>query len=76
MRKRASIQASHLTDTAALLKPASELLCREGMALTSRIASEVALRLSRNEGRPGAFTPAALFGPELAEAAGAESLIS
>src|SRR3546814_21137375 len=26
----------------------------EGMAFTSRVASEVALRLSRNEGKPGA----------------------
>lgn len=46
----------------------------EGMAFTSRVASEVALRLSRNEGAAGAFTPGALFGPELAEAAGAEFL--
>lgn len=44
----------------------------EGMAFTCKVATEVALRLSRGEGRPGAFTPAALFGPELAEAAGAK----
>jgi hypothetical protein len=28
------------------------------------------------QGRPGAYTPAALFGPSLAEAAGAEYLIA
>lgn len=44
----------------------------EGMAFTSMVASEVALRLARNEGIPGAFTPGTLFGPELAEAVGAE----
>jgi short subunit dehydrogenase-like uncharacterized protein len=47
----------------------------EGMAFTAKIAAEVALRLSRNEGRPGAFTPGALFGAELAETAGAEFFI-
>jgi len=47
----------------------------EGMAFTAKIAAEVALRLSRNEGRPGAFTPGALFGAELAETAGAEFIV-
>jgi len=42
----------------------------EGMAFTAKVATEVALRPSRGEGRPGAFTPGALFGPELAETAG------
>ena len=37
---------------------------------TAKVAAEVALRLSRGEGRPGAWTPGALFGPELAEQAG------
>jgi len=47
----------------------------EGMAFTAKIAAEVALRLSRDEGRPGAFTPGTLFGAELAESAGAEFII-
>jgi len=33
---------------------------------------EVAQRLAKGEGRPGAFTPARLFGPDVALAAGAE----
>jgi short subunit dehydrogenase-like uncharacterized protein len=33
-------------------------------------AAEIAARLARGEGRPGAYTPAELFGAELAEAAG------
>lgn len=42
----------------------------DAMAFTSGVAAEVAARLARGEGRPGAYTPGALFGPELAEAAG------
>ena len=42
---------------------------------TNRVLAEVALRLARGEGKPGAFTPGALFGPELAEVAGAEFLL-
>ncbi|GAA4668723.1 MULTISPECIES: saccharopine dehydrogenase NADP-binding domain-containing protein [Amycolatopsis] len=42
----------------------------EGMAFTAAVAAEVAARLARGEGRPGARTPGAMFGPELAEAAG------
>jgi hypothetical protein len=44
----------------------------EAMAFTTRVLAEVALRLARGDGRPGAYTPGALFGPELAEAAGAQ----
>jgi hypothetical protein len=44
----------------------------DGTVFTARVAAEVALRLSRGEGRPGAYTPGALFGAALAEAAGAE----
>ena len=44
----------------------------EGMQFTSGVLAEVAVRLARGEGRPGAYTPCALFGAELAEAAGAE----
>lgn len=38
----------------------------DGMAFTATAAAEVASRLSRQEGRPGAYTPGALFGPDLA----------
>jgi hypothetical protein len=38
------------------------------------VAAEVAARLTRGEAAPGACTPATLFGPGLAEAAGAEFL--
>ncbi|MGI5241127.1 saccharopine dehydrogenase NADP-binding domain-containing protein [Dactylosporangium sp. CA-139066] len=44
----------------------------DGMDFTVAAAAEVAARLARGEGRPGAYTPGALFGPSLAEAAGAE----
>ncbi|WP_329134760.1 saccharopine dehydrogenase NADP-binding domain-containing protein [Streptomyces sp. NBC_00670] len=43
----------------------------EAMEFTTRLAAEVATRLSRGEAAPGASTPATLFGPGLAEAAGA-----
>lgn len=39
---------------------------------TIRTASEVAARLLRGEGTPGASTPAAMFGPGLVESVGAE----
>ncbi|MBO0842926.1 MAG: hypothetical protein J2O46_07050, partial [Nocardioides sp.] len=45
-----------------------------GMEFTSAVLAEVAARLQRGEGKPGAYTPAALFGTELAEAAGATYL--
>jgi short subunit dehydrogenase-like uncharacterized protein len=41
---------------------------------TARVAAETAARLLAGQGRPGAFTPAALFGPSLAEAAGGSFL--
>jgi short subunit dehydrogenase-like uncharacterized protein len=43
----------------------------EGYAFTSRVAATVALRLAAGDARPGAFTPGALFGADLARAAGA-----
>ena len=43
----------------------------EGMEFTARIAATIAKRLLDGEGRPGAFTPGALFGPDLALDAGA-----
>lgn len=42
----------------------------EGMEFTAAVASAVALRLARGEGRPGAFTPGELFGTGLALEAG------
>jgi short subunit dehydrogenase-like uncharacterized protein len=44
----------------------------EGMTFTVAAVAEVARRLAKGEGRPGTFTPARLFGPEVALAAGAE----
>lgn len=47
----------------------------EGMAYTAAAVTEVAHRLANGEHRPGAFTPARLFGPEVALAAGAEFVV-
>ncbi|WP_335981276.1 hypothetical protein [Streptomyces sp. CA2R106] len=47
----------------------------DGMGFTAAVTAEVALRLARGQGKPGAHTPGALFGPELAEAAGAVFLL-
>jgi len=48
----------------------------EGYTFTARVAASVATRLVEGSGRPGAFTPGALFGAELARLAGAEMLSS
>jgi short subunit dehydrogenase-like uncharacterized protein len=42
------------------------------MDFTAAVSAEVAARLARGEGKPGADTPAAAFGPDLATAAGGE----
>ncbi|WP_240929586.1 saccharopine dehydrogenase NADP-binding domain-containing protein [Streptomyces coryli] len=42
----------------------------EAMDFTVSAAAETAARLARGEGKPGAYTPAAALGPELATAAG------
>jgi short subunit dehydrogenase-like uncharacterized protein len=42
----------------------------EASAFTGAVPAEAARRLLAGEGRPGAYTPAALFGPALAEACG------
>lgn len=47
----------------------------EGTQFTATVAALVAQRLLAGEGRPGAHTPGALFGPELAEAASATFVI-
>ncbi len=46
----------------------------DAMDFTAAATAEVARRLARGDGRPGAYTPGALFGPGLAEAAGGEFL--
>jgi short subunit dehydrogenase-like uncharacterized protein len=48
----------------------------EGYTFTARVAASVATRLGEGSGRPGAFTPGALFGTDLARLAGAEILSS
>ncbi len=48
----------------------------EGMDFTAAVATEVTQRLLKGEGRPGSYTPGALFGPELAEAVGGEFIIT
>jgi short subunit dehydrogenase-like uncharacterized protein len=48
----------------------------DAQAFTGAVPAEIARRLLDGQGRPGAYTPAALFGPSLAEAAGAEYLIA
>jgi short subunit dehydrogenase-like uncharacterized protein len=47
----------------------------DAQAFTGAVPAEIAHRLLAGEGRPGAFTPAALFGPSLAEACGADYLL-
>jgi hypothetical protein len=46
------------------------------MEFTVSVAVEVTSRLCRGEGKPGAYTPGALFGPELAEQAGGEFIVN
>jgi hypothetical protein len=47
----------------------------DGMAYTASVAATVAAKLARGEGRPGAYTPGALFGADVAEQAGAQILL-
>ena len=47
----------------------------EAMDFTARVAAGVAQRLVRGAGKPGAWTPAAAFGPGLAVEAGATFLL-
>lgn len=47
----------------------------EGMNFTADVAAEVAVRLVRGLGKPGAYTPGALFGPSLATDLGATLLV-
>ncbi|GAA2524751.1 saccharopine dehydrogenase NADP-binding domain-containing protein [Winogradskya humida] len=48
----------------------------EAQEYTGAVPAEVTLRLLNGEGRPGAYTPAALFGTTLAESCGGEYLMS
>ena len=48
----------------------------DAMNFTTAVIAEVAQRLLKGEGRPGAYTPGALFGPALAEAVGGEFLMT
>lgn len=48
----------------------------EGMDYTAEVVAAVATRLANGEGKPGAHTPAALFGPDLATVAGATLTLS
>ena len=47
----------------------------DAQAFTATVAAKVAEWLIQGKGQPGAYTPGALFGPELAEAAGGEFFI-
>ncbi|MFI1990641.1 hypothetical protein [Actinoplanes sp. NPDC020271] len=48
----------------------------EAQAWTGTVPAEVVRRLLDGKGEPGAYTPAALFGPALAESCGGEYLIA
>ncbi|MFI7501666.1 hypothetical protein ACIBVL_24810 [Streptomyces sp. NPDC049687] len=47
----------------------------DGMDYTAAVATEVAVRLAKGEGKPGAYTPAAALGPDVAIAAGGTFLL-
>lgn len=47
----------------------------EGMDYTADVAAETAARLARGDGEPGAYTPAAAFGADIATAAGGSFLL-
>ncbi|MEU5703506.1 NAD(P)H-binding protein [Streptomyces aurantiacus] len=51
------------------------LRAEDGMDYTADVAAETAARLARGEGKPGAHTPAAALGPDLATAAGGTFVI-
>lgn len=48
----------------------------EGYTFTAKVAAFTAIRLSEGQGRPGAFTPGALFGVDLARDAGAQIIVA
>jgi short subunit dehydrogenase-like uncharacterized protein len=48
----------------------------EGYSFTARVAAHTAVRISDGQVDPGAFTPGALFGADLARSAGAQIITS
>ncbi|MBA2678435.1 MAG: saccharopine dehydrogenase NADP-binding domain-containing protein [Ktedonobacteraceae bacterium] len=48
----------------------------DAQEFTASVAAKVAEWVIQDKGRPGAYTPGALFGPELAEAAGGTFLVA
>jgi hypothetical protein len=48
----------------------------DAMAFTADVMARVAIRLANGEGTPGAYTPGALFGFELACECGGEIVVS
>jgi short subunit dehydrogenase-like uncharacterized protein len=48
---------------------------RTGPEYANDVVAEVAVRLARGEGKPGAYTPAALFGPDVALVGGANFIL-
>ena len=81
------IATSRLSVPGILLRTNARVECADGtiqegwlrvgdaQVFTGAVPAEVARRLLAGEGRPGAFTPAALFGPWLALACGGEYVI-
>ena len=47
----------------------------DAMVFTADVMARVAIRLIRGEGKPGAYTPGALFGAQLASECGAEIIL-
>ncbi|MFF1280126.1 saccharopine dehydrogenase NADP-binding domain-containing protein [Streptomyces sp. NPDC058299] len=47
----------------------------DGMDYTAAVATEVVIQLTKGEGKPGAYTPAAALGPDIAIAAGGTFLL-
>ena len=66
-------QASSTTSLASSVNPS---VFGQSVTFTATVAAEVAHRLLTGQGRPGTYTPAALFGSSLAEACGGEYLVA
>ena len=48
----------------------------EAMVFTAAVVADVTRRLARGEGKPGAYTPGALFGADLAVACGGQFILN
>ena len=57
------------------LKREGWLRLGDAMTFTTQVMAQVAMHLSRGDGRPGIYTPGALLGPDLALAAGGQFLL-